>query len=63
MIGLSRHDSPLLLEVADRQRLGSTTDDTAVGQLHSGHEPEQRRLADTVRADEADPRTRTDRRA
>ena len=45
---LPRLDAPLLLEIADRQRLGSTTDDALVGQLRAGQEAEQRRLADTV---------------
>ena len=31
-------DTSLLLEIADRQRLGSTTDDSVVGRLHAGHE-------------------------
>ncbi len=57
---LTRLDAPLLLEIADRQRLGSTTDGALVGRFHPGQEAEQRRLADTVGADETDPRMRTD---
>ena len=57
---LPRLDAPLLLEIADRQRLGSATDGAVVGQLHPGQEAEQRRLADTVGTDEPDARARTD---
>ncbi len=50
----------LLLEVADRQPLGCTRDRSGVRLLVPGDDPQQRRLADAVRPDEADARLRAD---
>jgi hypothetical protein len=45
----------LLLEIADRQRRRRAGYPPAIRLLEPRHDPEQRRLADPVRADDADP--------
>ena len=51
----------LLRQIADRERRGRPLDATLVRLVEAGGEPQQRRLAGTVRADEAEPGTRAER--
>jgi hypothetical protein len=50
-----------LREVADRERRGSAPDRAGVRLVEAREDAEQRRLADPVRADEADPAARDER--
>ncbi len=51
----------LLRQIADRERDGGPLDASLVRLVETGGEPQQRRLADPVGADEAEPRARPDR--
>src|SRR5215213_1073727 len=51
----------LLRQVADRQRVRTTHDASRIRVLQPGEGPEERRLADPVRAHDADARARRDR--
>ena len=52
---------PLLRQVPRGQPLGRTRDRSGVRRLEAGEDPEQRRLADAVGADDAEPGVRADR--
>ena len=51
----------LLLQIPDRRACRRACDRALVRLLEAGHDPEQRRLADAVRADEPCPRLRAER--